>query len=61
MATLIVDEMLCGKSGECVAICPTVFEFGPAGYARIRAGADTTDPEVETAISNCSYGAIYWE
>lgn len=61
MATLIVNQTLCEKSGECVAICPAVFEFGPEGFARVKAGADTQNPQVETAINGCSYGAIYWE
>ncbi len=60
MAILIVDKTYCGKSGECVRICPSVFEFGADGYARIKDGADTQNPLVETAIASCSYGAIYW-
>lgn len=61
MATLYVDKDYCGKSGKCVQICPSVFEFGPDGYARVKDGADTSNPLVEIAIGNCSYGAIYWE
>lgn len=61
MATLIVNKTYCGKSGDCVSICPSVFEFGPDGYARIKGGADTTHPLVENAIATCSFGAIYWE
>lgn len=61
MATLIVDKQLCGKSGDCVNTCPSVFELGADGYAQVKAGADTSQPCVETAISNCSFGAIYWQ
>lgn len=61
MATLIVNEAYCGKSGDCVSICPSVFEFGPEGRARVKSGADTTNPLVENAILSCAFGAIYWE
>jgi ferredoxin len=61
MSTLFVDPASCGKTGDCVRICPAVFVIGPGGYALVKPGADTSNPEVETAISSCSYGAIYWE
>jgi len=60
MATLIVDKTFCAKSGDCVALCPSVFEIGPDGYARVKAGANTSLHCVETAINNCPCGAIYW-
>lgn len=61
MATLIVEKSLCEKSGDCVRICPAVFEFDSQGYAQVKAGANTADAGVETAISSCPTGAIYWE
>lgn len=61
MATLIVNQTFCAKSGDCVAICPSVFEFGPGGYAQVKAGADTSSPFVEQAINTCMAGAIYWD
>lgn len=60
MSTLIVNKALCTKSGECVAICPSVFEFGPEGYAQIKTGADTSSPSISMAINLCGSGAIYW-
>ena len=61
MATLIVDKTICSKSGACVRHCPTVFEIGPAGYAQVKAGADTTMASIQTAINACPDGAIYWD
>ena len=61
MAILTVDKTLCMKSGDCVNACPSVFEFDANGRAQIKAGADTSQPCVETAISSCPTGAIYWE
>ena len=61
MSTLIVDRWSCGKTGECVNICPEVFAIGPGGYAIVKPDADTSHPAVQTAITSCSYGAIYWE
>lgn len=61
MATLIVEKSLCEKSGDCVSICPTVFEFDAEGYAQVKAGANTSQPCVTTAINSCGAGAIYWE
>lgn len=60
MATLIVDKGFCTKSGDCVAICPSVFEIGPEGYAQVKAGATTSLPSVDSAINHCPGGAIYW-
>ncbi|MNL07623.1 hypothetical protein D3C87_1283080 [compost metagenome] len=61
MATLIVNTTFCSKSGDCVAVCPSVFEFGPSGHAQVKAGSDTSSPYVEHAINLCTAGAIYWE
>lgn len=61
MATLMIDQGSCDKNGNCVAVCPEVFEFDEQGYARVKPGANTSLPGVETAIAQCPTGAIYWE
>lgn len=61
MSNLIVNKNLCSKTGECVDICPSVFEIGSDGYAHVKPGADTSHPAVEMAIASCVSGAIYWE
>lgn len=57
---IIVDKLACAKSGDCVATCPSVFEFDAQGFAQVKSGSDTSQPCVETAIGSCPTGAIYW-
>jgi ferredoxin len=43
-----VDADCCGGFGQCVTICPAVFELTDAGYAVVR--VDTVPAELEAAV-----------
>jgi ferredoxin len=43
-----VDADCCGGFGQCVTICPDVFELTDAGYAVVR--VDTVPAELEAAV-----------
>jgi ferredoxin len=43
-----VDADCCGGFGQCVTICPDVFELTDAGYAVVR--VDEVPPEFEAAV-----------
>jgi ferredoxin len=60
MATLVVDKGLCSKNGNCINVCPSVFEWDTDGFAKVKDGADTSQPCVEQAITECPESAIYW-
>ena len=53
-----VDKNKCIGCGACVALCGSVFEMGSDGKSQVKAGADTSAPCIQQAISTCPVQAI---
>lgn len=55
-----IDPAICGSHGDCVAICPTVFEMDDDGITRVLISQPNGDlrTQVLDAVLACPNGAI---
>lgn len=54
-----VDKSKCISCGNCVAVCPKIFEFGDDGKSQVKKGQEKSkDPCVQEAIKECPVNCI---
>ncbi len=61
MKAPVVELSACIRCSVCVAVCPEVFSWNPAGYIEVADLPFYPEEGVNEAVTHCPTRCIYWD